>query len=45
MAATAVQFTDTDASFLVEVLYHLTGPLIVRGKFPLQLLASFESPS
>ena len=32
MAATAVQFTEADASFLVEALYHLTSPLTVRGK-------------
>jgi hypothetical protein len=31
MAATAVQFSDTDTAFLVEALYHLTSPLTVRG--------------
>ena len=41
MAATAVQFTEADASFLVEALYHLTSPLTVRGKVPFAITNLF----
>jgi hypothetical protein len=41
MAATAVQFTDADASFLVEALHHLTSPLTVRGKVPFAVTRPF----